>query len=95
MVWCDAGFKTTFLRHCHHHHVKTEVVKRIHPHSFVPLTLRWIVERSWSWLMNNRRLQIDYERDPKVTEGFIWAAETRHLLRLLTDPQPHATRSPN
>ena len=31
--------------------------------------------------MNNRRLQVDYERDPIIGEGFIWAAHTRHLLR--------------
>lgn len=85
-IWCDAGFKTTFIRHCRHHHVAVEVVHRIHPHHFVALPQRWIVERTWSWLMNNRRLQIDYERDPKITEGFIWAAHTRHLLRRLTDP---------
>ena len=86
MIWCDAGFKTTFIRHCRHRHVAVEVVHRIHPHQFVALPKRWIVERSWSWLMNNRRLQIDYERDPKITEGFIWAAHTRHLLRRLTQP---------
>lgn len=85
-VFCDAGFKTTFLRHCRRHHVAAEVVKRIAAHEFIPLPKRWIVERSWSWLMNNRRLQIDYERDPKVTEGFYWAAHTRHLLRRITDP---------
>ena len=36
--------------------------------------------------MNSRRLQVDYERDPIVTEGFIWAAHSRHLLRRLTQP---------
>ena len=85
-IWCDAGFKTTFIAHCRRHHVAVEVVHRIHPHQFVALPQRWIVERTWSWLMNNRRLQIDYERDPKTTEGFIWAAHTRHLLRRLTEP---------
>ena len=31
----------------------------------------------WPWL---------YERDPAVTEGFIWAAHSRLLLRRLTQP---------
>ena len=48
---------------------------------------RWIVERTWAWLMNSRRLQVDYERDPVVTEGFIWAAHSRYLLRRLTQPR--------
>jgi len=85
-LWCDAGFKNTFVTHCRHHHIGAEVVNRIHPHEFKALPRRWVVERTWSWLMNNRRLQIDYERDPAVTEGFIWAAHSRHLLRRLTRP---------
>lgn len=85
-LWCDAGFKVTFIEHCRRRHVAVEVVNRIHPHQFVALPRRWVVERTWSWLMNNRRLQVDYERDPIVTEGFVWAAHSRHLLRRLTQP---------
>jgi transposase len=84
-LWCDGGFKRTFIEHCRSHHVGVEVVSKIHPGRFEVLPKRWIVERTWSWLMNNRRLQIDYERDPIVTEGFIWAAHSRLLLRRLTD----------
>ncbi len=83
-LWCDAGFKTTFIDHCRAHHIGVEVVNKIHPHRFEVLPKRWIVERTWSWLMNNRRLQVEYERDPLVTEGFIWAAHSRYLLRRLT-----------
>jgi transposase len=85
-LWCDAGFKVAFIEHCRSHHVGVEVVNKIHPGRFEVLPKRWIVERTWSWLMNNRRLQVDYERDPAVTEGFIWAAHSRLLLRRLTEP---------
>lgn len=85
-LWCDGGFKQTFLAHCHTRHVSAEVVDRIHAHEFKVLPKRWIVERTWSWLINHRRLQIDYERDPQVTAGFVWAAHTRLLLRRLTTP---------
>lgn len=85
-LWCDAGFKRTFIEHCRRHHVAAEVVNRIHPHRFHVLPRRWVVERTWSWLMNNRRLQVDYERDPTITEGFIWAAHSRQLLHRLTQP---------
>jgi len=88
-LWCDAGFKRSFLDHCRRHHVAVEVVTKIHPGRFEVLPKRWIVERTWSWLMNHRRLQVDYERDPVVTEGFIWAAHSRLLLRRLTQaPTP-------
>jgi transposase len=83
-LWCDSGFKRTFIEHCRNHHVGVEVVNRIHPGQFKALPKRWIVERTWAWLMNSRRLQVDYERDPIVTEGFIWAAQSRYLLRRLT-----------
>ncbi|MGA2305792.1 MAG: hypothetical protein ABSH29_16655 [Acidimicrobiales bacterium] len=64
--------------------VGAEVVNRIHRGQFKVLPKRWIVKRTWAWLMNSRRLQVDYERDPIVTEGFIWAAHSRHLMRRLT-----------
>jgi transposase len=82
-LWVDSGFKTTFVTYCNNRKVSVETVKRIHPHQFVVLPRRWVVERTWSWLMANRRLQVDYERDPVVTEGFIWAAHARLLLHRL------------
>lgn len=64
-VWVDGGFKNAFAAYYRARHVAVEVVKRIHPHEFIVLPKRWIVERTWSWTMANRRLQVDYERDPK------------------------------
>ncbi len=83
-LWCDGGFKKAFVKHCRDHKISAEVVNKIHAKGFEVLPRRWVVERTWSWLMNNRRLQIDYERTIKASEGFIWAAQTRFLLRRLT-----------
>lgn len=83
-VWCDGGFKSAFAAHCADQGVVAEVVNKIHPGRFEVLPRRWVVERTWSWLMNQRRLQVDYERDPVTTEGFVWAAHSRLLLRRLT-----------
>ena len=85
-VFCDGGFKRAFISHCGAAHISAEIVKRIHSGVFEVLPRRWVVERTWSWLMNNRRLQVDYERDPKVAEGFVWAAHARLLMRRLTAP---------
>lgn len=49
------------------------------------LPRRWVVDRAWSWAMNICRLQVDYERDRKFAEGFVWAANGRLLLRRLTE----------
>ncbi len=36
-LWCDSGFKRTFIEHCRCHHVGVEVVNRIHPGRFEAL----------------------------------------------------------
>ena len=59
-IFCDLGFKRTFIKECQRYPISAEVVKRIHAHQFEALPRRLVVERTWSWLMNNRRLQIDY-----------------------------------
>jgi transposase len=91
-LWVDTGFKRTFIDHCATTHgITIEVVDRIKPHGFHVLPRRWVIERTWGWLVNHRRLRIDYERDPVVTAGFVWAAHARHLLRRLTT-EPHTTQ---
>ena len=82
-LWCDGGFKKTFIEHCRNHKISAEVVARIHVGRFDVLPRRWVVERTWSWLMNNRRLQVDYERTIDAHVGFVWVAQSRFLLRRL------------
>jgi len=55
----DRGLENSFAEALEAHHVVAVVVSKIHPGRFEVLPKRWIVERTWSWLMNNRRLQID------------------------------------
>jgi len=87
-IWCDAGFKKAFAVFCRSQKITAEVVSRSTAHRFEVLPHRWVVERTWAWLVNHRRLRIDYERDEDVTEGFVWAAHARLLLRRLTTPEP-------
>lgn len=82
-VWHDAGFKRVFAEFCRSHKVKAELVSRRNAHTFEVLPRRWVVERTWGWLVHHRRLRIDYERDPAVTAGFVWAAQAHILLRRL------------
>lgn len=44
---------------------------------------RWIVERTWAWLENNRGLTRDYERLPENHEGMVYVAMIRLMLRRL------------
>ena len=47
------------------------------------LPKRWIVERTFSWLSQNRRMSKDYERLPESGEAFIYAAMSRLMVRRL------------
>lgn len=40
------------------------------PHQFIILKKRWIVERTFAWLGNFRRLSKDFEVLPMVSENF-------------------------
>ena len=50
---------------------------------FRVLPRRWVVERTFSWLGQNRRMSKDYERLPESSEAFIYAAMTRIMARRL------------
>ena len=51
------------------------------PRPFLPK--RWIVERTFSWLGQNRRMSKDYERLPESGEAFIYVAMSRLMARRL------------
>ena len=51
------------------------------PRPFLPK--RWIVERTFSWISQNRRMSKDYERLPESSEAFIYVAMSRLMARRL------------
>ncbi len=50
---------------------------------FVVLPKRWIVERTFAWLMRYRRHSRDYERNPQTSEAMIHLAMTNLMSRRL------------
>lgn len=50
---------------------------------FVLLKKRWVVERTFGWLMGYRRLVRDYELLPQTSETFIYLAMIRIMVRRL------------
>ena len=53
------------------------------PRGFRVLPRRWVVERTFAWLSQVRRLSKDYERLPEVAEAMIYGAMSRLMLRRL------------
>lgn len=62
--------------------VEFEVIKH-EGKGFTVQAKRWIVERTWAWLENNRGLTRDYERLPENHEGMVYIAMIRLMLRRL------------
>jgi len=84
-VWVDGGYrgelvewvKRTF-RYCLEVVLRSDDIK-----GFVVLPKRWVVERTFAWLNNHRRLSKDYERFTKTSETMIQIAMMRLMLRRL------------
>lgn len=66
------------------HHCILEVTTKL-GERFVPAPYRWVVERTFSWLDQARRLCRDYEVLPENHEGAVYVAMIRLMLRRLTD----------
>ena len=63
-------------------HLALRIIKR--PRAlprFEPLPRRWVVERSFAWLIKNRRLVRDFEQRTDVAETLIRIAATATMLR--------------
>ena len=63
--------------------VKVDWEKFMPPQGFQVLPRRWVVERTFSWIDQNRRMSKDYERLPETGEAFIYVAMSRLMLRRL------------
>ncbi len=63
--------------------VAIDPVKLLGPRRFGDLPRRWVVERTFSWLGQNRRMSKDYERLAATSEAFVYVAMTRLMVRRL------------
>ena len=64
-----------------------EIVRRIHQEpGFTVLPRRWVVERTFGWLVRWRRLVRDYEQRLDVSEAMIHVAMGSLLLRRISHP---------
>jgi putative transposase len=62
---------------------KVDWQKLMPPQGFVVLPRRWVVERTFSWLSQNRRMSKDYERLCATGEALVYAAMRRVMVRRL------------
>ncbi len=96
VMWADAGYNgkplATWAQTIAG--ITLEVVARTAAHSFQVVRRRWVIERTFGWMMRYRRLVRDYERTTASSEAMIyWATViimTRRLARYESGapPQP-------
>lgn len=83
LVWADGGYRGDALKNW----VKQlwgwtwEVVLRSdNKKGFVVIPRRWVVERTFAWLSNNRRLSKDYEVTTINSQSMIYVASIKLML---------------
>jgi transposase len=96
LVWADGGYAGRLVVWANQVlRLAVTIIKRSdNVTGFVVLPRRWVVERTFGWLVRHRRLVRDYERRPEHHEAMVWWATVTIMTRRLTrelagsPPQP-------
>lgn len=65
------------------------IVKKLEDQKgFIVLPRRWVIERSFGWLVKQRRLTRDHEKNPRHHEAFVYLAFIGIMTQRLTALQP-------
>lgn len=85
LIWADSGYDGAplagWIRSVAG--VAVQVIKRTEVHTFRVVPRRWVVERSFGWLLRYRRLVRDYERRIEHHEAMVYWATVLLMTRRL------------
>ena len=80
----DAGYRGTFVSDLKEKlGLGVDISEKIKPHQWEKLPWRWVVERTFSWLNNSRRLSKDYEFSVSSSESMVIISHLHTLLKRL------------
>jgi transposase len=84
-VFADAGYQGRLEDiAAEEHALELVIVPKLEGQStFVVLPKRWVVERTFAWLMRYRRLRADYETEPQSSRGWILISAIHRMARCL------------
>ena len=91
-AWADTGYRTEAIDHGGALGIDVEIARRAAGHKgFKVIPRRWVVARTFGWLMYRRRLARDYEVHPHHrSEAMIKVATVDFTSRWLTrESTPH------
>ncbi|MBE9169276.1 IS5 family transposase [Pleurocapsales cyanobacterium LEGE 06147] len=85
LIWVDQGYEGSRFKQgvANLTSATVEVMKR-NGKGFQLLARRWVVERTFAWLLKKRRLVVDYEKLPETSESLIYVAMVHLMLKRLT-----------
>jgi transposase len=84
-AWADEGFKNQAVEHAAALGIGLEIVpRRSDVKGFHVLKRRWVVERTFGWLMMHRRLARDYETKAGSSRAMIHIAMADNLAKRIT-----------
>ena len=90
-LWADRAYRGRFVEVCEAHEIEADIVTPEPGQSgFEVQPRRWVVERTFAWLNNYRRLSKDYEEWVQTSDAMIYAAMSHLMVRRLA--QLRATR---
>ncbi|MCX4236767.1 IS5 family transposase [Streptomyces ortus] len=88
-VWADGGYQNSVFQHGAAKGIDVEVVKRPTTKGFQPQAKRWVIERTFGWLMQHRRLVRDYEALPQRSRAMVhWAMANKTSRELTGESTP-------
>ena len=80
----DMAYRGTFVLNVEELlHLGVDISEKIKPHEWEKLPWRWVVERTFAWLNQYRRLSKDYEITTSSAEAMVKIAHTQTLLKRL------------
>ena len=82
-IYADMAYNGSLVEFCQDIGWDLKLVKRPQGSGFVVQAKRWVIERTFAWLIRNRRLIADYETKTVTTEAWIQLAMIRLMLRRL------------
>lgn len=84
VIFADGGYTGTLIAWCFAmFHWTIKIIKR-NDKIFKILPKRWIVERTFGWLLFRRRLAKDYEHNPRSSEAMVQIAMINLMLKRLS-----------
>ncbi len=89
-IWVDGAYRGGLLEwvFLHYHIILRLVMRPEQQRGFAVLPRRWVVERTFAWLTQCRRLVKDYEELPSSSEAMIYITMIRLMLRRLAPNRP-------